>query len=139
MVSLIPFERSVSQNIPFLLASFNTNFYTDIYSTTTTINKYTTLKTNGIYSIYQLVQPSTIIINENTGQMKGLYIDNFIIYIINGNYLSETNIFKEYNIIQFELFIIQSPPNNKTDILYKLVNTNNKKTLKNIKKYINDL
>ena len=128
----------ISATIPFLLASFNKNLYTQI-NATVYVNQLTNLQITP-YATGQkwyVNNSPTIIINE-TGQMtsssNGLYNN---LYVINGSGDSLSTIFG-YNIQNFLLNIINSP-NFGSYNLSKLVNTTNKKHIKKIRKFINNL
>ena len=101
-------------NTPFLLLSFNNNFYNG--DTNAVINyggsQTTTLTTSGTSTSYIL--PDTIVagitINTTTGQITYSGIDQTITYTFYiMNYESANGLFWAYDIIQFTLDIVSSP------------------------------
>ncbi len=91
-----------SPTVPYLLASFNTNFYVgDLTSATVPVNTYTNLNLNTPARVFTVSNPN-ISINVD-GQMRSLIAGNYVTYVING-YMSEGTYYG-YNIINFALTV----------------------------------
>lgn len=75
----------------------------------------------------------------NNGQLTSTTTGTKTAYIINGFGEQIANMYG-YNINYFTLVVQNNKNNNNSgSVLFNLVNTNNKKYLKRLKKYINDL
>jgi len=137
---------SISLNTPYLLTTFNNNFYNGAISGTIYSNNYTSLSLTDNGDFFYIVPTSNSsnlnisnTINLNFGQMTSSVIDNYIFYVLR-TYPHMTNINSSimygYNIIQFNLNVIANiNPNNinvnqNNSILYSLVTTKAKKYVK---------
>lgn len=135
LIYLIPNENET--NIPFLLLSFEGSLYSNVYSGTTTVGQYTTLNiSENLGNLWYT--NNDIILVSNNGQLTSNSVGITTAYIINGFGEQITNMYG-YNINYFTLTVQNNNINNSNSILFKLVNTNNKKYLKRLKKYINNL
>lgn len=146
---------SVYVNTPFLLSSFNTNFYNNVYFTSINQNSYTTLTLSGKYGDYFFLFPDSIPVTVgnssylNLGQFYSSIVGNYEFSVITTNFYNQTNTVLQntssmygYNIISvFLLYVNQVNPlpntlgsTNGYDILKHFVNKNQQKYVKkNIK------
>jgi hypothetical protein len=134
IIYLIPNEDET--NIPFLLLSFNKSLYSNVYIANTIVGQYTSLTLSENLGNSWFSNNNIITVSYD-GQLTSYNRGTKTAYIINGFGEGIINIYG-YNINYFTLNIVNNN-SNQNSILLKLVNTNNKKYLKRLKKYIDNL
>jgi hypothetical protein len=129
-------------NTPFLLLSFNENFYNGATGAIVNVGQYTNLQTQFYENNFYWTTNSDIFINQSTGQLKSNVINNYDnLYVILGYPYNENLIYPpkpyNYNLINFNLIVKQNIVNNSSFNFYD--KKSRKKTQKKINKFINDL
>ncbi len=146
---------SVYPNTPYLLSSFNNNFYNEISAASINVNNYTslTLTQSGNY-FYIFPQNNNVDINSNLtdikfGQLTSSYPNNYNLQLIrtqfknNNTTLSNSIDMYGYNIINFQLTVNNNHffQNNYSvgyDVLKKFIKPNNTKYVKRkVKRVLN--
>ena len=130
-------------NIPFLLLAFNDSLYSDTYQATINIGSITTLSISNSDAGVWYTNDNSVIVSNNEATIGQLTSENsgtYNIYVINGSGDSILTIYG-YNINKFELTVrtnnnINTNNNMNNSVLFKLINTKNKKYIRRIKNTI---